>query len=482
MSTARGFCVKAFHGPAFLLLSILCMSTGAEAASNRPPNIVLIVADDQGYHDLGVQGATDIKTPNIDQLAAEGVRFTQAYVTCPVCSPSRAGLLTGRYQVRFGHEFNPGPNAPATFGLPAEERTIANYLKDAGYATGLVGKWHLGYRPELQPTHRGFDSFFGFLGGNHSYVPKEPSLPNNEVRRDTTVTSSPPYLTTAFNSEAVQFIDKNHERPFFLYLAYNAIHTPLQSPPGTEDRFANISPKRRQTMARMLSALDDGVGEMMAKLKEHHLEENTLVFYVSDNGGPTPTNGSQNDPLRGFKGGTLEGGIRVPMIWRWPGRLPAGKVYDKPVITLDVLPTTLAAVGTTVPKSIALDGVDLLPYLAGTKSGDPHDTLFWRYGSQFAVRRGDWKLVQTFREPRKLYNLANDIAEKQDLSSSSPDKLRELQAAFDEWNKSNVPPRWAEHRQAEDTEADSSPAAPRRGGRARGSDKATSAGAEAADE
>jgi arylsulfatase A-like enzyme len=424
------------------------VAANAPANSSSHPNVIIIIADDQGYHDLGVQGAKDIKTPNIDSLAASGVRFTQGYVTCPVCSPSRAGLLTGRYQQRFGHEFNPGPNAADNFGLPTDQKTIANYLKDAGYVTGAIGKWHQGNRDGYRPLQRGFDSYYGFLGGAHSYVPLERQGGPNSVMRDDKPVDAPPYLTTAFNAEAQQFIDKNHDHLFFLYLAYNAIHSPLQAAPNMAERFPDIKDQRRLTMATMLAALDDGVGAILGQLKKYGIEENTLVIYVSDNGGPTAGNTSRNDPLSGFKGETLEGGIRIPMIARWPGKLPGGTVYDKPVISLDFLPTALAAAGTTVSKEVALDGVNLLPYLKGENSGAPHDSLFWRFGRQMAVRSGDWKLVRSREQPTQLFNLAKDIGEKTDLATSEPEVAKRLQAAFEEWDSKNVAPLWHDTRQA----------------------------------
>jgi arylsulfatase A-like enzyme len=428
-------------------------SLACAADSPRKPNVIIIIADDQGYHDLGVQGAKDIQTPNVDALAAGGTRFTQGYVTCPVCSPSRAGLLTGRYQVRFGHEFNPGPNAVANFGLPTDQKTFADYMKEAGYATGAVGKWHEGSRAECMPLQRGFDQYYGFLGGAHSYLPVRASKgAKSGVFRNNQEIDAPPYLTYAFNKEAVAFINRHKEQPFFLYLAYNAIHTPLQEPPGKGDRFAGISDPKRRTMARMLAALDEGVGAIRDTLKKNGIEENTFIFYTSDNGGPTYANGSRNEPLRGFKGETLEGGIRVPMFMRWPGHVPEGKTYDRPIITLDVLPTVLAITGAAQAKdghssaTAQLDGVDLLPYLTGRQKGEPHRDLFWRFGTQFAVRSGDYKLVKTRNDQPRLFNLAQDIGEKTDLMSSQPQKARELQGLFDEWNAHNKAPLWRDSR------------------------------------
>ncbi|MEW6211032.1 MAG: sulfatase-like hydrolase/transferase, partial [Acidobacteriota bacterium] len=333
-----------------------------QATPARRPNILLIVADDLGYADLGVQGCKDIPTPNIDSIARGGVRFTNGYVSCPVCSPTRAGLMTGRYQQRFGHEFNPGPAAQAEedFGLPLSEVTLAYRLKALGYATGMFGKWHIGYKPEMHPMRRGFDEFFGFLGGAHSYInPNERRA--NPILRGNEVISERSYLTEAFAREAVSFIERHHNESFFLYLPFNAVHAPMQATEKYRSRFASITDERRRTFAAMLSAMDDAVGQVLARLRELKLEENTLIFFISDNGGPTLQTTSRNDPLRGYKGQVLEGGIRIPFLIQWKGRVPAGKVYDRPVISLDIHPTALAAAGGKITGELKLDGRNLLP-------------------------------------------------------------------------------------------------------------------------
>ncbi|MBI4579863.1 MAG: sulfatase-like hydrolase/transferase, partial [Planctomycetes bacterium] len=339
-------------------LTICGPALAAEPAGARP-NIVLIVADDLGYADLGCQGAKDIATPSIDSLAAGGVRFTNGYVSCPVCSPTRAGLLTGRYQQRFGHEFNPGPPARAEphFGLPLTEKTIADDLKTAGYVTGMVGKWHLGYQPKFHPTKRGFDEFFGFPGGAHSYVDAKAD-PANLIYRGTTPVDEKEYLTDAFAREAAAFVARHAKERFFLYLPFNAVHSPLQAPDKYKERFASINDPKRQTMAAMLSAMDDAVGAVLKELRDRGIFENTLIFFISDNGGPTPGNASRNTPLSGFKAQVWEGGIRVPYLIQWPGRVPAGRVYEQPVIALDILPTAVAAAGGSVPADRKLDGVN----------------------------------------------------------------------------------------------------------------------------
>ncbi|RIK85622.1 MAG: sulfatase [Planctomycetota bacterium] len=441
----------------------------ASAIAGGKPNIVVIVGDDMGYADLGVHGCRDIATPHLDALASAGVRCTNGYVSGPYCSPTRAGLLTGRYQTRFGHEFNPGAGlraqtaggrrqrradeaggAVTSFGLPLSETTMADRLRAAGYVTGLVGKWHLGSEPQFHPRRRGFDEFFGFLGGAHPYVAGEgPAI----LRGDTAVDEKE-YLTDALAREAVQFIERYRDEPFFLYLAFNAVHTPMQADEARLAKFQSIPDETRRTYAAMMSAMDDAVGRVAATVAQTGLEENTLVFFISDNGGPrlrsTSVNGSDNSPLRGSKRTTLEGGVRVPFFVKWPARLKAG-VYDKPVIQLDILPTVLAAAGIEAPADARFDGVDLLPYLVGENPAPPHEALYWRLGPQMAIRQGDWKLVRynpaIDGEPgrataAKLYNLAEDIGEQHDLAAAMPEKASELQAAWDACNASNVVPLW----------------------------------------
>jgi len=449
----------------WITVTLVLLSTGVSFAADKP-NILLIVGDDMGYADVGFHGCKDIPTPNLDALAATGVRFTNGYVTGPYCSPTRAGLMTGRYQTRFGHEFNPSGSQ----GLPVTEKTIADRLKAAGYVTGIVGKWHLGSLPEMHPQKRGFDEFFGFLAGAHDYFKSAGILRGNEP------VDEKEYLTDAFGREAVAFIERHRAdaKPWFLYLAFNAVHTPMQADDARLAKFAGITDKTRRTYAAMMFAMDEAVGRVRKKLADAGLEKNTLVTFISDNGGPTmpgvTVNGSRNDPLRGSKRTTLEGGIRVPFVVAWPGRVKPG-VYEKPVIQLDLHVTALAAAevaGFGVPPSGGsglvepakagipnLDGVDLLPFLSGEKSGAPHDALYWRFGEQMAIRVGDYKLVRydsnadtltgRGRQPvtaPKLYNLAADIGETKDLAAEQPDKLKKLQSKWDAWNATLVPPLW----------------------------------------
>jgi len=416
----------------------------AQAEPARRPNIIVILADDLGYGGVGVQGCTDIPTPNIDSIAQNGVRLTNGYVSCPVCSPTRAGLMTGRYQQRFGHEHNPGPpqSADTNFGLLATETILPEHLKAHGYATGMFGKWHLGYSGDSVPTKRGFDEFYGFLAGAHPYVPGQVD-PANPIMRGTEPVEAPEYLTDALAAEACSFIERQAAGPFFLYLPFNAVHAPLQATDKYLARFAGIADEKRRTHAAMLSAMDDAVGAVIGKLRDLGLEENTLVFFISDNGGPTPSTTSSNLPLRGYKGETWDGGIRVPFMAQWKGRLPAGKVYDLPAIALDVLPTAVTAVGGAIEAGWNLDGVDLVPYLSGEKTEAPHEDLYWRFGEQWAIRRGDWKLVlaRGLTTPA-LYNLTQDISETTDLAATEAARLAELQQAYDEWNAQLIPPRW----------------------------------------
>ncbi len=441
---------------------------GNAFAAEGKPNILVIVADDLGWGELGCQGFTQqIPTPNIDSIASNGVRFTNGYVSCPYCSPTRAGFMTGRYQQRFGHEFNPGPAASAskTFGLSLNETTIGNHLKAAGYVTGWFGKSHLGYEPPFHPLNRGFDEFFGFLGGAHSYLDATADS-TNPIQRGTQPVKHVDYTTDDFGSAAAAFVDQHKEQPWFCYLPFNAVHAPLEAIEKYENRFKSIDDKKRRTFAAMLSAMDDNVGTVLNKLRQHKLEENTLIFFFSDNGGPTPSITSGNGPLRGFKAQTWEGGIRVPFMVQWKGHIPAGKVDDRPIIQLDILPTSLAAAGVTVNPDFKLDGVNLLPYLTGQNAGSPHEMLYWRFGQQIALRMGDWKLVKAAGNEAiggiggiernsvastagaELYNLKNDIGEKENLAEKEPARFQQMAAAWDKWNSQLVEPAWTVNRNA----------------------------------
>lgn len=431
-------------------------ASAADAA--KKPNVLLIVADDLGYGELGIQGNPQIPTPHIDSLAKNGARFTSGYVSGPYCSPTRAGLLTGRYQQRFGHEFNPGPAQAAgtEVGLSLEEKTLGDRFKAAGYHTGWFGKSHLGYKPEFHPQKRGFDEFYGFLGGAHDYLDPAADTQNPILRGTEPVTTSE-YTTEAFAREAVNFIEKNKSTPWLVYLPFNAVHGPLQAPEKYLSRFPDIQDPKRKAFSGLLSALDDAVGSVLGKLKELGIEENTLVFFISDNGGPTRQTTSGNGPLRGYKAQTWEGGIRVPWIVQWKGKIPAGQTLEQPVIQLDILPTALTAVGAEPSADWKLDGVNLLPLLTGASKEAPHQALFWRFGQQIAIRKGDWKLVKgseegvalnaqqggkASTEGAQLYNLAKDIGEGTNLAAQEPEKVKELAAEWDKWNAELVEPKW----------------------------------------
>ena len=421
-----------------------CAGVGqTRKAGKKQPNIVVIISDDMGYADIGCHGCRDIATPNIDSIARKGVRFANGYVSCPVCSPTRAGLATGCYQQRFGHEYNTGPPPGGLrehVGLPLTEVTIADVLKSAGYVTGAVGKWHLGMAPHFHPLKRGYDEFFGFLHGGHSYI--DSGLGTfNPILRGIEPVDEKEYLTDAFSREAVAFIEWHKDKSFFLYLAYNAVHTPMQGPERYKDKFKDIANQKRQVYAGMLTAMDEGIGKVLSKLRELGLEEDTLLFFVNDNGGPTQANGSNNDPLRATKGTMYEGGIRVPFLIQWPQQVKAGQVYEHPVIALDILPTAAAAARAKLPKGRKIDGVNLLAYLSGEKRKPPHEILFWRSGQNHAVRRGNWKLVNMGSETG-LFDLGSDIGESKDLKEERADVLKEMEKAFENWNSQMVEPAW----------------------------------------
>jgi arylsulfatase A-like enzyme len=429
----------------FGALAAAAVLAGTSAAAEpRKPNVIVFLSDDVGYGEYGFQGCKDIPTPHIDSIAKSGVRFTAGYVSGPYCSPTRAGLMTGRYQTRFGHEFNGGGPAGGKqdFGLPVTEKTIADRLKALGYATAAVGKWHLGGGPKYIATARGFDEFYGTVANTPFFNP--PNFIDTRVSKDISPVKDPNFYTTdAYAERAVDWIGKNKDKPFFLYLPFNAQHAPLQATQKYLDRFPKLEGDRR-TFAAMMSAKDDAVGRVLAKVREIGQEEDTLIFFVSDNGGPTKQTTSSNGPLRGFKATTLEGGVRVPFCAQWKGKIPAGIVYEHPVIQLDILPTAVAAAGGKIDPAWKLDGVDLMPYLTGKVKGKPHEVLYWRFGEQWAIRKGDWKLVASRidgKEPR-LFNLKDDLGEAKDLTAKHPEKVKELLADWKAWNAEQKEPLW----------------------------------------
>lgn len=456
----------------------IAIANNALAETSRPqPNIVLLIADDLGYGELGCQGNSEIPTPFIDALAETGVRCTQAYVTAPNCSPSRAGLLSGRIPTRFGYEFNPigARNEEPGAGLPSKERLLPELLHDQGYTTALIGKWHLGGTAAYHPQRHGFDEFFGFTHEGHYFVPppwrgtttmlRRKALPrsatgsrhnvteeliytshmghdepdydaNNPILRIGQPVAEEEYLTDALAREACDFIDRFQSSPFFLTVTFNAVHSPLQAKNETLAKFSRIEDMHRRIFAAMLSDLDKAVGRITAKLDKCQIREDTLIIFLSDNGGPTKELTSSNLPLRDGKGSMYEGGFRVPFIYSWRGRIPEGKVCDQVLTSLDILPTALAAAG--APSASGKDGLNILPTLEDLSQQLPDRTLYWRQGHRAALRRGDWKVVSPRREqnrkgPRvwELYNVASDISETRNLAAEEPDRLEALVEAWE---------------------------------------------------
>jgi arylsulfatase B len=484
-----GFRKSAASKPVFLFawLAVLSLGFNSIASENgaERPNIIVIVADDLGYGEVGAYGG-ELTTPHLDTMARSGVRFTNGYVTAPFCAASRAALLTGRYQTRFGFEFNPigALNADPAIGLPENESTIAERLRESGYTTALIGKWHLGGTARFHPQRRGFDEFVGFLHEGHYYVPspwanhttwlRRRTLPDGSSGRwispDQSVVwsthlknfepdydadnpilrSSQPMETTAnltdlFTEEAEAFIERHRNQPFMMCLAYNAVHSPMQATDRYMAKFSHIEDIHRRIFAAMLTHLDDSVGSVMAKIQKAGIEDRTLVFFLSDNGGPTRELTSSNLPLRGEKGSLLEGGIRVPFLMRWPGHLPSGLVEDRMVSSLDIAATSLRLANA---KTSNLDGVDLLPFLSNNRSHSNamtiHEQLYWRVGSQAAFRSGDWKLYRprTANAPWELYRLSDDIDEENNLAESHAAKRDEMVLAWEKLNSEMIPPRW----------------------------------------
>ncbi len=430
------------HPPLRLLL-ILFLATQAAIAAPKP-NILLIVSDDHGYADAGFQGSKQIPTPHLDQLAASGLRCTSGYVTHPFCSPTRAGLMTGRYQQRFGHEHNPRFDpTDASEGLPLTEKLLPEYLRPVGYVTGWVGKWHLGATPPHHPEKRGFAETFGFIGGGHRFINWE-TKPAVEyqvpIERNGQPVQLKEHLTTALGHEAADFVKRHQSEPWFLYMAFNAPHTPNEPTPERLARFASIADPKRRAYAAQVSLLDDAIGDILTSVKDTGQEQRTLVFFFSDNGGPIEPNGSINFPLREKKGTTYEGGVRVPFLISWPGTLPAGRDYPQPVCSVDVMATALSVAGVPMPADKKYDSVNLLPFLKGENSGAPHDRLYWRSDSRLAVHEGEWKLVRNAGQPDELFNLSSDVGEKNDLATAEPAVVKRLSAALEAWNKELIAP------------------------------------------
>lgn len=421
----------------------LALSASASAKPHEPaapprPNVVVILADDAGYADFGFQGSRQFQTPNIDALAREGVVFSAAYATTPFCSPSRAGLLTGRYPQRFGYEFNlthaPPPGVdPRFMGLAREEKTLGDHFRTAGYRTIAVGKWHVGSLPQYHPNVRGFDDFYGFLDGGSTYFAEQ--IKPGTIERNGQPAAPSVYLTDDFGREANGYIAANRDRPFLLYLAFNAVHTPMDASKADLRQVAHIADPQRRRLAAMTLGLDRAVGAVRAKLRQLKLDERTLIVFTNDNGGDQIGLDASNAPLRGTKGTLLEGGIRVPLIVRFPDRRGAGTRRDDPVSLMDVAPTALAITGLPIPAN--LDGRSLF--------GNPADgtrTLYWRYDNMAAVREGRWKLLRYPDRPPELYDLATDIGEAADRASAEPAVVRSLMSKLFAWEGTLTHPRW----------------------------------------
>jgi arylsulfatase A-like enzyme len=462
----------------------------------RKPNIILIVADDLGFNDLtfdggGVAGGS-VPTPNIDSLAREGVSFAQGYTAHGTCAPSRAALMTGRYGTRFGYEFTPTPPgmsqfirsyqygirnpvsypdrdgsvpSPDRMGVPETEVTLAEALREVGYYNVHIGKWHLGSTPNLSPRAQGFDEALEIPSGGSLYLPKDHPEVVNAVQTfdpiDTFLWNSMPfaaikdggprfapkrYTTDYFTDEAIRAVEANRNRPFFLYMAYFAPHNPLQASRADYDALAHIKDHRLRVYAAMIRSLDRNVGRLLGALEENGLEKDTIVMFVSDNGGAHYIGLEDiNKPFRGWKQTFFEGGIRTPYFIKWPGVIPAGTRYQAPVHHFDLFSTALAAGGGKAPSDRVIDGVDLTPFVRGEKAGRPHQTLFWRTGAYKVVRSGDWKL-QTSELPKKdwLFDLALDPTERRDLAGAMPEKVAELKALIARHDQDQAPPLWPE--------------------------------------
>ncbi len=412
------------------------------------PNVIIILADDLGYGDVGYQGCKDIPTPHIDSLAKNGISFSAGYSAAPVCGPSRAGLLTGRYQNRFGYQDNLGPygrKADTVLGTPIDTKTIADRFQEMGYHTGMIGKWHDGDEDKFWPRFHGFDETFCFNNGAANYFVG----PENDThdkwgavhRNGKRVEKFDAYLTDAFGDEAVKFINKNKSKPFFLYLSFNAVHGPLQAPKEYTEKFKHLSPKKRQILAAMNWSMDVNIGKALKTLKENNIDENTLIFFLSDNGGKPNGNFSYNGPLRNMKGTTWEGGIRVPFCVQWKAQIKAGQRNDSAVHAIDIMSTAIAAVKTDIPKEWNLEGSDLLPLMTGKLNTLPDRHLFWRLNTNWAVRNSKWKLTG-MNGKQYLFKISDDIGEKNNLIEEFPEIANSLKKKLAEWDNQNEPARW----------------------------------------
>ncbi|MBR9912737.1 MAG: sulfatase-like hydrolase/transferase [Gammaproteobacteria bacterium] len=451
---------------ALLSCALMLASSSCSAETQQRPNILLILADDLGYADVGFNGSPDIKTPKLDRLAAAGMVFSSAYVVHPFCGPSRMGLLSGRYPYEYGAPFNLPPHSSGDYrehGISPSETMISTVLQNAGYHTGIMGKWHLGQQPQYHPNNRGFDEFYGFQGGGILYF--GPYEANNEAGTvwdykvypehngvaDTSLTEAD-YMTDVLTAKGVDFINRAaaRENPFFLYMAYNAPHTVLAAKEEDKALYPNLQGKRK-IYAGMVHALDRGVGELVEALQARGLYENTLIVFLSDNGGRTDQ-GANNSPLQGVKGDTYEGGYRTPMFFHWPGKVKAGQTYEHPVSALDFYPTFARLAEASIPADKDLDGKDIwADVLAGRnpRAGEIFYTLRHRNNqTDFGARQDQWKIVRADGK-WQLFNLDEDIGEQHDLSKKHPERLREMVAALEKMTRNHPQPLWWDSSEAE---------------------------------
>ncbi len=476
-------------------MKFLSKTPSATVCGKPVPNIIIITADDLGKTDISLYGGKNVNTPNMDAIGHEGVIFTEAYCTSPICSPSRAGMLTGRYVQRYGYELQPQNRYPKNRlqyylikyivdtgdwivaeqngyprqedidkqGLPPSEITLGELLKKRDYHTGIIGKWHLGFHEPFLPNNRGFEYQYGFYEAFSLYAPVDsPDIINHRhnyfaskhiwgkgrsgtcaIRRDNNVIEEKEYLTQKIAREAVQYLEAHKNEPFFLYVPFNAPHTPFQVTKKYFERFSHVKERNKRIYYAMIAALDDAVGEITKKLKELDLEEKTIIFFASDNGGAVYTGATDNAPLKGGKFSNFEGGINIPCMIKWKGKLPEGKRYHEPVSLMDFFVTSAEISGSTLPADREYDGVNLLPFITGEKDGVPHEVLFWRSGFNKAIRKGKWKLILNERDNiTLLYNLKGDKVEKKNIAASHPEIVEELKRDHKEWEKKLMDPRW----------------------------------------
>jgi len=425
----------------FFSLTSCCKKKESNTITSKKPNIIVIVADDAGYIDFGFMGSEDLETPQLDKLATNGVILTDAHVSATVCAPSRAGLITGKYQQRFGFEANgTGDSKSGDVGLARDVVTIADFFKKDNYKTIALGKWHLGAKEHNHPNQRGFDDFYGFLAGGRSYFPMENPSTNHMLQHNGKRVVFDGYMTDVLGDKSVSYVEEHQNEPYFMYLSYNAVHTPMEAKEVDLEKYKDHPRKR---LAAMTWSLDENIGKLVDKLEETGQLDNTLIFFLSDNGGAT-NNTSKNGPLKGFKGNKFEGGHRVPFVIHWPKELKGNQTFDGLSSSLDIFTTAMAAAGISEDQNLGLDGENLIPYLKQEKTGDPHDKLFWRKLNEAGARIGDHKLVRLKGYGSTFYNLKNDLGETSDLTQSDKPTSDNLHKALELWETGLMQPLWDE--------------------------------------